>query len=264
MPDLIFQSLKIIEGLYDKRKENIIAFSGGKDSIVLYHLAMLTKLPFTYIYTNTTIDPPGHISFIRENYPNVQIIQPRYSFYEIVAKYGLPTRHRRFCCIYLKEYIGKGAKVFEGLRIDEGIKRGKRLSALHEPEMCDTRVKGKIHAYPIMHWTEKDIWDFIKKRNLPYPKFYDMGFKRLGCIGCPLANHRQRIIEYTMFPKYALAVIKAIDKNISSGKSISKFFDDPWEAFYWWIMETSIKIHKENNMFTFDFERRVKELLSIF
>lgn len=257
------QSIKLIKSLYSHNQPNLIAFSGGKDSIVLWHLAQKSGLNFEYYHSNTTIDPPGHLKFIRENYPNVKIVNPRYSFYKIIEKYGLPTRHRRFCCQHLKEYIGKGCKVFEGLRIDEGVKRGKRLSLLVEPEQCDTRIKNKIHAYPIMHWTTEDIWKYIKENNLPYPKHYDLGFNRLGCIGCPLANQKQRLTEYKTYPRYVYATIKAINKNIIAGKSLSKFFNNPYEAFYWWISELSIEEHKRLALFEIDYELQIKKLFPL-
>lgn len=268
--DLESRSLKTIEGLYDERRENIGAFSGGKDSIVLKHLMDRTGIPFVYKYSNTTIDPPGHIGFIRKNYPDVEIIQPRYSFWDLIEKYGLPTRQNRFCCQHLKEYVGKGAKVFEGLRIDESkeeettisnrgkkksiSKRGRRLLALKEPEVCDTRVKDKIHAYPIMNWTTGDIWKYIRKYNIPYSDFYNQGFHRLGCIGCPLGRQDQRMREYKLYPRFVFASIRAIEKNIEAGKSISKFFDNPYEAFYWWISEISIETHKMQKLFKIDYE----------
>ena len=257
------QSLKIIKGLYDDRRENIIAFSGGKDSIVLWSLAMQTGLNFTNIYSNTTIDPPGHIVFIKKNYANVQIVQPKISFYQLVEKKGLPTRHRRFCCQHLKEYVGNDAKVFEGLRIDEGMKRGKRLKKLTEPEYCDTRIKGKTHALPIMNWNEKNVWDYIKSNNLPYPEHYNHGFNRLGCIGCPLANNKQRIREYKLYPRYATAVIMAISKNILKGNNLSLFFNDPYEAFYWWLNGTSIATHKQMSLFSIDYESVIKKTFSL-
>ena len=37
---------------------------------------------------------------------------------------------------------------------------------------------------PLAFWTEKDIWDYIEKYNLPYSKIYDMGYKRTGCMFC--------------------------------------------------------------------------------
>jgi len=259
----VFQSLKLIEGLYSRTQINVVAFSGGKDSIVLFDLAKRTGLDFQYLYTNTTIDPPGHVKFIRNSYSDVEILQPRYSFYQLVQKYGLPTRHRRFCCQHLKEYAGKKCKVFEGLRIEESIKRGKRLSSLREPEQCDRKQKGKIHAFPIMHWSELEIWEYIRKRDLPYPDFYDKGFTRLGCIGCPLANKKQRIVEYKMFPRYAVAVIKAIEKNIKAGNSLSKYFTDPWEAFYWWISENSIYDHNSAKLFEIDYKDSIRSIFKL-
>jgi phosphoadenosine phosphosulfate reductase len=276
MSDLEKNSLKTMIALYDERRANIVQFSGGKDSIVLKDLARKSGLNFSYSYQNTTIDPPGHIGWIRKNYPDVVINQPRYTFYELIAKYGLPTRQNRFCCQHLKEYIGKGAKTFEGLRIDESkeeelsfgnrgksskrtSKRGRRLSALKEPEMCDTRIKDKIHVYPIMHWTSKEVWEYIHKNNLPYPDFYDKGFHRLGCIGCPLGQQPQRIREYKMFPRFVYATIIGINNNIIAGKSISKHFSDPYEAFYWWISELSIKEHKEQSLFSIDYETFIRK-----
>lgn len=272
-------SLKIIESLYDERRENIGAFSGGKDSIVLKHLMDRTGIPFVYKYSNTTIDPPGHMGFIRKNYPDVEIIRPRYTFWQLIERYGLPTRQNRFCCQHLKEYVGKGAKVFEGLRIDESAeeemrysrrgkkniisKRGRRLLALKEPEVCDTRVKNKIHAYPIMNWTTSDIWSYISKYDLSYSDFYKKGFHRLGCIGCPMGRQEQRVREYKMFPRFVYASIKAIEKNINAGKSISKFFDNPYEAFYWWISEVSIEKHKMQSLFKIDYEAVIKNTFPV-
>jgi phosphoadenosine phosphosulfate reductase len=257
----IDQSIRIIKRLYNPDKPYICAFSGGKDSIVIYDLCKKSGLPIIYIYSNTTIDPPGHLRFIKENYLDVQIVQPKRSFYQVVERYGLPTRHRRFCCQHLKEYVGKNANVIEGLRIDEGIKRGKRLKELKEPESCDKKIKGKKHIYPILNWTEKNIWDYIYANKLPYSDWYNKGFKRLGCIGCPLASQSQRLKQYRLLPRYAYATIKAIDKNIKAGRSLSKFFNNPHEAFYWWISEQSIKSHKRLTLFEIDYEKEINRIL---
>ena len=40
------------------------------------------------------------------------------------------------------------------------------------------------HPMPMAFWTEKDVWDYINKYNLPYSRIYDMGYKRTGCMFC--------------------------------------------------------------------------------
>lgn len=258
---LEYNSLKIIENLHDPNKDYILAFSGGKDSIVINHLAQKTWLPVKYIHTNTTIDWPGNLKFIRTNFPHVKIVNPKLSFYRLVEKKGLPTRHRRWCCEHLKEYVGKGQKVIEGIRLSESNSRKKRNK---EPERCDIRYD-KIHVMPILYWSDKNVWDYIKKYDLPFPELYKLGFNRLGCIGCPLANQLNRIKEYQIFPRYAKAIIKAIERNINNNKCLSKFFDDPHEAFYWWISEFSITRHVEikNGLFKINYKQELERIFNL-
>lgn len=42
---------------------------------------------------------------------------------------------------------------------------------------------------PIVDWTDEDVWDFLDNIvKVPHCCLYDEGFKRIGCIGCPLAG----------------------------------------------------------------------------
>ena len=54
-----------------------IAFSGGKDSQCIYHLAVEAGVKFDAHYNLTTVDPPELVRFIKDNYPNVKIHYPR-------------------------------------------------------------------------------------------------------------------------------------------------------------------------------------------
>ena len=56
--------------------------------------------------------------------------------------------------------------------------------------------KHKITVNPIVEWTEADVWEFIKAENVPYCELYDCGFKRLGCVGCPMASQEERLREH--------------------------------------------------------------------
>ena len=80
-----------------------LAFSGGKDSQVLYHLAQEAGVRFEAHYTLTTLDPPELVRFIRTRYPDVIVDRPPLTFLQLCEKKKmLPMRHSRFCCAELK------------------------------------------------------------------------------------------------------------------------------------------------------------------
>jgi len=236
----IKNSIELLKKLETNKIYNL-AFSGGKDSVVILDLIKRSGCMFESTYSNTTIDPPGTIKFIKENYPEVKIIQPEKSFYQLVVEKGLPTRKGRFCCEYLKERYGIGRRNVDGTRWDESINRRK-----YTPEDCDTRkrMKGAIHIRPILNWTNNDVWRYIKSNNLSYIKYYDppYNFKRHGCVGCPYGGAKQQIREYQFFPKYALAILKAIRKHmeLKPNNKIAKNFDNEYEVFHWWLSKLSI------------------------
>lgn len=60
-----------------------LAFSGGKDSQVLYHLALMAGVKFKAHMNLTSVDPPEVIRFVRKNYPEVDMIKPKMSIYKI-------------------------------------------------------------------------------------------------------------------------------------------------------------------------------------
>jgi 3'-phosphoadenosine 5'-phosphosulfate sulfotransferase (PAPS reductase)/FAD synthetase len=44
-------------------------------------------------------------------------------------------------------------------------------------------------SQPISFWLEEDIWDYLKRYNVPYSKIYDMGWERTGCMWCAFGVH---------------------------------------------------------------------------
>lgn len=64
---------------YDPENGFYLAFSGGKDSQALYHLAVMAGVKFKAHMSLTSVDPPEVIRFVKQNYPDVELIKPKIS-----------------------------------------------------------------------------------------------------------------------------------------------------------------------------------------
>ena len=204
-----------------------VSYSGGKDSDVILELAKMAGINYRAIYKNTTIDPPGTIKHCKEK--GVEIIHPKESFMQIVAKAGFPSRYRRICCSFLKEYKILD-RAIQGIRRSESFKRRDRYK---EPEVCrvySSKEKAKVYL-PILDWTDADVERFISEREIKcHPLYYDEqgNFhveRRLGCLGCPLKSDRGKE-DYKKYPQLLKARIKAQEAYLQkqkSGKGLALF-----------------------------------------
>lgn len=242
-----------------------LAFSGGKDSIVLYRIAELAKVKFFAEMSITTIDPPELMRYIRKNYPQVKFNRPDINFYKlIIKKKMLPTGMMRFCCAYLKEQAGLGTTTLTGVRAAESVRRAKKKeieiighkdnSGLldqfnRNEELSHTCIKGKdkIIIMPIFHWTDKDIWNFIREQKMVYCQLYDEGYKRIGCILCPMSSKKSIARDRKKYPRIEKKIKESIQYLLDNNED---FFSDIQikgkrinanELFEWWISKESTK-----------------------
>lgn len=194
-----------------------LSYSGGKDSDVILELAKMSGIPFEAIYKNTTIDPPGTIAHCKEK--GVTVLKPKITFLQVVERNSMPTRWSRFCCKYLKEYKVYD-RTIQGIRRAESSARAKRYK---EPEYCRIySAKEKVRVYlPILEWTDADVAQFIKERNIKCaPIYYDENGqfhveRRLGCIGCPMASDNGKG-DFLQYPKLLKQVIKAQQRYLDT------------------------------------------------
>ena len=208
-----------------------ISYSSGKDSDVILELAKMAGIPYRAIYKNTTIDPPKTIAHAREM--GAEVINPQKTFFQLIAKKGFPSRVSRWCCSDLKEYKVCD-RAIQGIRRSESRKRAERYK---EPEVCRVySAKEKVKVYlPILEWTDGDVAEFIKERNIKcHPLYYRGGqidvTQRLGCMGCPLVSRKKRIQFFKDNPRWLKAWIRAGQKRYTSekyqnGKAKYKFKD---------------------------------------
>ena len=228
-----------------------LAFSGGKDSQTLYHIAQLAGVRFEGHMNLTSVDAPEVIRFVRKHYPEVELIKPKDSIYHVAErKQLLPTKKVRWCCEEYKEHAGAGKVTLIGIRRQESSRRKKRneveidsrkysgtldgldeyrkakginiTNATEETTIGCISGKESLLISPIINWTERDVWKFLNDVvRVPHCELYDQGFHRIGCIGCPMSNPRQKRIENERWPHVKRNWIKAII-SIRHGGGISQ------------------------------------------
>ena len=203
-----------------------LAFSGGKDSIVIKALADMANVKYDAHYHVTTVDPPELTHFIRDYHSDVILDKPKTSMRKLIINNRFPpTRMQRYCCKELKEINGVGRVVITGARWAESAKRKKNQGMVTifdgGKASCSADEQGAEYSFnqhggiimnedndaerrtvelcyrtnktiinPIIDWSDDDVWQFIREYNIPYCKLYDEGWKRIGCIGCPLAGKK--------------------------------------------------------------------------
>jgi len=240
-----------------------LAFSGGKDSQCIYHLAKEAGVKFDAHYNLTTADPPELICFIKKNYPDVSRDRPKETMWQLIPRKLMPpTRLARYCCQKLKEGGGEGRIVVTGVRWAESVRRkqtrgiaevlGKSkkenyilLNDNEQERMMfeNCTKKGKRIVNPIIDWEDEDVWEYIHTRNIEYCKLYDEGFKRLGCIGCPMAGKDGMLHQFERWPKFKQAYMRAFQRmlNTRKTKGLKNTWETPEDVFNWWVYSQNRK-----------------------
>jgi phosphoadenosine phosphosulfate reductase len=193
-----------------------VGFSGGKDSIVTLKLVQMAGVKHEIYYSCTGIDPPEVVKFIKRNYPDVQWLRPKRSFWEGVRTNIPPTKKARWCCDKLKKDPSKNIPLktrIMGIRAEESRARAKRGSISYIKRTNQMIVK------PIFNWLEWHIWEFIEEYGLVYPILYDEGFNRIGCVVCPFKNKDDLRLNKTRYPGFYKAFEHAVSCWWDSGRA---------------------------------------------
>jgi phosphoadenosine phosphosulfate reductase len=219
----------IIEDIQQNEPEDgyYVADSGGKDSSVVLDLVKRAKVKFDSHYMATTVDPPELVRFVREYHPESQFHYPPSSYFKEIVKRGVPLRNRRWCCEFLKEYGGKDRVVVTGIRKWESAPRKKRKATEGGP--------GKRFVHPIFEWSSEEVWMYIKEFDLPYCELYDQGWKRIGCLGCPMGSRRGE--ELSKYPRIERAYRRAVHELYERNKNREPYqrWSSGEDMFQWWI-----------------------------
>lgn len=260
---------------YEPKEGYFLAFSGGKDSVVVKALLDMANVKYDAHYSITSVDPPELVRFVK-SFKDVQMDAPTYPNGKRITMWNLipkkkfpPTRIARYCCEVLKESSGKGRVTVTGVRWAESPNRrknqggvtihgknvGKELEAAgieyvqserggvvlnldnadtrNAMELCYRTRKTLIN--PIIEWEDDDVWEFIHKYNVPYCELYDQGYKRLGCIGCPM--NTTAAAELERYPKYKHLYMKAFERMLEESwkNGVETTWKTAEDVMNWWL-----------------------------
>lgn len=227
-----------------------VGFSGGKDSQVVLELVKMAGVKYKAVYSVTTNDPADNVRFIKHHYPDVEFSVPKESYFQLIAKKGVPTMFNRWCCALFKETAGVGFVVLTGIRREESRKRAEYdevlkfgkdkesvdLDKMEENEFRCIGGKDKFMVYPILEWTEEDVWAFIRERGLPVNPCYK-AHKRVGCVFCPFARPKDIRAYCETHPQLKSAFIHAIERFMEGRETMLPTAED---FFEWWISHESL------------------------
>ena len=217
-----------------------VAFSGGKDSQVIYELCKMAGVKFKGFFYKTSVDPHELLSFIRKNYPDVEWIRPKMTMFQLIYKKGmLPLRKARYCCEYLKEQNGLDSVVITGITKAESIKRRKR----QEFESSCKIGSDKNLLNPILEWTKKDVYQFLKERNIEKCILYETQ-ERIGCVGCPMSPKTMRR-DFRNMPNFKKAYIYTVQKLMTEKGKYSEF-ESAEDVIDWWSSGLSRAVYLAN------------------
>lgn len=225
------ESIFIIREAYYQFRKVAMLWSIGKDSTTLLSLirkAFYGKIPFPIVHIDTTYK-------FKEIYEFRDRMTKEWNLNLIVAKneeainQGIgPHKEKLTCCTELKTNALKKAiarygfrALYLGIRRDEhGIRAKERIFSPRDedfewnykeqpPELWDqykTKAKDEEHLriHPMLGWTELDIWEYIRRENIPIVSLYfakaGKRYRSIGCECCcePVdsnANGLDKIIE---------------------------------------------------------------------
>lgn len=175
-----------------------IAFAsslGAEDQVITHMLASISKDIKIFTLDTGRLFPETYELIDKTNKAygiNIEVYFPdNKQVEEMVAQKGINLfyeriENRKECChirkvVPLKRAFSTLDAWICGLRRDQSVTRfgNKRVEWDEANEL--------IKINPLIDWTEEQVWDYIKKHNIPYNELHDKGYPSIGCQPCTRA-----------------------------------------------------------------------------
>lgn len=198
LDDQVHGALRALTWAYEEYGEEIVyACSFGIEGIVLIDLISKVKADAKIVFLDTNVhfkETYETIEKVEKMYPQLQIElkQPHLSLEEQAKSYGeeLWKSNPNQCCQIrkmnpLNEVLTGKIAWISGLRRQQSPTRAKT-----EFINKDDKFKS-VKVCPLIHWTWKEVWQYVSKYDLPYNPLHDQGYPSIGCEKCTIPSWTQ-------------------------------------------------------------------------
>ena len=201
LEELEAEAIFVIREVYAQFDNPAILFSGGKDSIVVAHLARKAfwpaRIPFPFVHIDTGHNFPETMAFRNQLIEDLGVqlvvgsVQESIDEGAVVEETGMNASRNALQTTTLLDTIerNKFDACMGGARRDEEKARAKERFFSHRddfgqwdpknqrPELWNLfngkkRMGENFRVFPISNWTEMDVWQYILKENIAIPELY--------------------------------------------------------------------------------------------
>jgi phosphoadenosine phosphosulfate reductase len=187
-----------ILSFFIRKFEGTLAFGtslGAEDQVITDMIARIDKGTKIFTLDTGRVFPETYDTLQQTNEKygiNIEVYFPNSEKVErMVNEKGInlfyeSVENRRTCCQVRKieplqrAMTGVDAWI-TGIRKEQSITR--TLTQIVELDAGSRRLK----INPLVNWSEKDVWDYIRENGVPYNKLHDRGFPSIGCQPCTRA-----------------------------------------------------------------------------
>ncbi len=203
-----------------------VAFSGGKDSLLLLDLVARTLSPekFSVVFSNTGMELSTTIQSVekaKQHWPSLRFYEAKSHLdpAESWEEFGPPGRRLRWCCavhksvptiLLLREITGNynvKAVVFDGVRAEESAARADR-----DEISVGAKNINQVNCSPILKWNSSELFLYLLHYNILLNDAYRIGFNRVGCTICPLSSGWRDSISNHVYPDEISMLLHQVEK----------------------------------------------------
>ena len=165
---------------------------GGPSGMALLHIVATESLPFSIYFIDTGVLFPETYDLAREVEHRYGVaprrFTPRLSLADQALTHGdaLWGRDPDLCCSIRK--VEPNHRALDGqLAWISGVRRDQSAGRANTPVLSWSEKFAAFKISPLVTWSEEDVWDYIRRHDVPYNALHDQGLPSLGCTHCTSA-----------------------------------------------------------------------------